>query len=163
MMLWLYNDFTEILLLLMQIPVVLFQQWLEELLLPWEWPCLTRTPSYNSLTCRLQSSVWAVRLSTVLILFLGPSWIKAPTLTLSPKPKPLNPFKTAINPKPPSRRYRGKSAMPFWELPSMVASEASSKTRPQTLKLVIYGSFRKLGVSYFGVLIIRILLYRVLY
>ena len=45
----------------------------------------------------------------------------------------------------------------------MFASEASSKTTPQTLKLVIYGSFRKVGVSFFGVLIIRILLFRVLY
>ena len=29
--------------------------------------------------------------------------------------------------------------------------------------LVLYGSFRKLGVPHFGVLIIRILLFRVLY
>ena len=33
----------------------------------------------------------------------------------------------------------------------------------QTIYIYIYGSFRKLGVPYFGVLIIRILLFRVLY
>ena len=60
--------------------------------------------------------------------------------------------------------------MLYAQLPTCSASSEASPTSPLQRspaaphrRELRYGSFRKLGVPYFGVLIIRILLFRVLY
>ena len=83
------------------------------------------------------------------MLFLKGSVVCLDGLALSKRPNALD---EGVLARQPQLRNNAVSASEgeFW----VVSSSESSK---------IYGSFRKLGVPYFGVLIIRILLFRVPY